>query len=103
MPAVQGISPPDLGATAAGCAYSVTTLKCDLMPILHAYLAVGSFVLLTHQMLQPTVHILVATLVLIPAVHPDCSRNVAVLMDHYMQTLKMIILDLLMQVCLQMP
>ncbi len=63
-----------------------------LMPILHAYLAVGLFVQLTHQMLQPTVHILVATLVLVPAIHPDCSRNVAVLIDHYMQTLKMIML-----------
>jgi len=30
MPAVQGISPPDLGATAAGCAYRVTTLRGDL-------------------------------------------------------------------------
>ena len=61
-----------------------------LMPILHAYLAVGLFVQLTHQMLQPTVHILVATLVLVPAIHPDCSRNVAVLMDHYTQASKTI-------------
>lgn len=29
MPAVQGISPPDLGATAAGCAYKVITLRGD--------------------------------------------------------------------------
>jgi len=29
MPAVQGISPPDLGATAAGCAYSVSMLRGD--------------------------------------------------------------------------
>ena len=63
-----------------------------LMPILHAYLAVELFVQLTHQMLQPTVHILFATLVLVPAIHPDCSRNAAALMDHYMQASKMIML-----------
>jgi len=65
-----------------------------LLLILYAYLAVGPFVQLTHQMLQPAVHILVATIVLVPAIHPDCSRNVAVLIDHYMQTLKMICLRL---------
>jgi len=34
MPAVQGISPPDLGATAAGCAYSVTMLRRDFNTVI---------------------------------------------------------------------